>query len=266
MKAIILAAGRGSRLGNMSEESPKCRVDLDGVPMIERQIATYQGAGVTDITLVTGYKAEMLRFDGVKNAHNPDWADTNMVATLFCAEQAFGDDVIVSYGDIVYEKRVLQAIIDASADVSVIVDRQWRPYWEARFEDPLDDAESLRLDSDGNISEIGGVAGHIDEIEGQYIGLMRFNSAGVGLLRDIGTTLDRFARDWNDRRPVEKAYMTDLLMEMILRGHSLSAVPVDGGWLEIDTPDDYALAVELFAGRRVFPWFAPQNVADGRVG
>ena len=123
MKAIILAAGRGSRLGNMSEAAPKCRVDLGGVPMIERQIATYRDAGITDITLVTGYKAEMLQFAGVANAHNPAWSDTNMVGTLFCSEERFGDDVIVSYGDIVYEKRVLEAVIAASDDVSVVVDR-----------------------------------------------------------------------------------------------------------------------------------------------
>lgn len=261
MKAIILAAGRGSRLGNMSEESPKCRVDLGGVPMIARQIATYRGAGITDITLVTGYKAEMLQFDGVSNAHNPDWADTNMVSTLFCVDTAFGNDVIVSYGDIVYEKRVLDAVIAASGDVSVIIDRQWRPYWEARFEDPLDDAESLRLDAAGNITEIGGVADHIDDIEGQYIGLMRFTGAGVDLLREVGTTLDRFSRDWMTRRPVAKAYMTDLLMEMILRGHEVHSVPIDGGWLEIDTPEDYALAASLFEGERTFPWFSPTNVA-----
>lgn len=261
MRAIILAAGRGSRLGNMSEDSPKCRVDLAGVPMIERQIATYRSAGIADITLVTGYKAEMLRFDGVLNAHNPDWADTNMVATLFCAEQGFGDDVIVSYGDIVYEKRVIQALIAAPEDVSVVIDRQWRPYWEARFEDPLDDAESLRLDMTGNITEIGGTADRIEDIQGQYIGLMRFRGEGVDLLRDTGSSLDRFPREWMTRRPVTKAYMTDLLMEMILRGHTLSAVPVDGGWLEIDTPDDYDLAVSLFSGLRTFPWFAPENVA-----
>lgn len=262
MKAIILAAGRGSRLGNMSEESPKCRVDLGGVPMIERQIATYRSAGITDITLVTGYKAELLRFDGVANAHNPDWADTNMVETLFCASQSFGGDVIVSYGDIVYETRVLDAVIGASDPISVIVDRQWRPYWEARFENPLDDAESLRLDAAGDITEIGGTAGHIDEIEGQYIGLMRFQGTGVDLLRDVGTSLDRFPRDWMTRRPVAKAYMTDLLMEMILRGHKVHAVPIDGGWLEIDTPEDYSLASALFDGERVFPWFAPHGVAS----
>lgn len=262
MKAIILAAGRGSRLGNMSEEAPKCRVDLGGVPMIERQIATYRDAGITDITLVTGYRAEMLQFPGVANAHNPAWSDTNMVTTLFCAESFFGDDVIVSYGDIVYEKRVLEAVIAASDQVSVVVDRQWRPYWEARFEDPLDDAESLRLDPAQNITEIGGVADHLDDIEGQYIGLMRFKGAGVDLLREIGASLDRFPRDWMAKRPITKAYMTDLLMEMILRGHKVRSVPVDGGWLEIDTPDDYALAAALFSGERVFPWFSPVDVAS----
>ena len=101
----------------------------------------------------------------------------------------------------------------------------------------------------------------IEDIEGQYIGLMRFHGAGMDVLRKTGRTLGDIPRDWMDRRPVERAYMTDLLMEMILRGHRVSAAPVDGGWMEIDTPDDYALAAALFAGEGEFPWFAPQGVA-----
>lgn len=259
--AIILAAGRGSRLGDMTEDMPKCRVRLGGSPLIERQIATYRRVGIDDVTIVTGYRADMLRFDGIRNAHNPAWETTNMVATLFCAQEAFGDDFIVSYSDIVYEDRVLRALLDAPGDISVIVDRKWRPYWEIRFENPLDDAESLALDAEGCITDIGRRVSDIDLIQAQYIGLIRFRGEGVGVLRDIGTSLGKMRRDWMDRRPIENAYMTDLLMEMILRGHRVRAVPIDGGWLEIDTPLDHALGEALFSGERSMPWFSPAGVA-----
>ncbi|MBT5050989.1 MAG: phosphocholine cytidylyltransferase family protein [Rhodospirillaceae bacterium] len=261
MKAIILAAGRGSRLKEMTEKAPKCQVALGGIPMIERQIATFRQSGITDITLVTGYRGEMLRYDGVKNAINGEWETTNMVVTLFSAAQDFGDDLIVSYGDIVFEKRVLDALIAAPGEISVIVDRQWRPYWEARFEDPLSDAESLRLDEADCIVDIGQQVAAIDDIQGQYIGLMRFRGPGVETLRNVGNSLGKTQREWMNNRPLKQAYMTDLLMEMILCDHAVDAVPVDGGWLEIDTQNDYALAESLFSSRRSFPWFSPEGVA-----
>lgn len=261
MKAIILAAGRGSRLKEMTDSAPKCQVPLGGIPMIERQIAAFRQAGISDITLVTGYRGEMLRYEGVRNATNGAWESTNMVVTLFSAEPEFGDDVIVSYGDIVYETRVLDALIAAPGDISVIVDRQWRPYWEARFDDPLSDAESLRLDEAGRIVDIGQPVSTIGDIQGQYIGLMRFHGAGVETLRDVGGSLGKLKRDWMAKRSLEQAYMTDLIMEIILRGQPVDAVPVDGGWLEIDTQDDYALAQALFSKDRSFPWFSPEDVA-----
>ena len=245
MRAIILAAGRGSRLG---ADRPKGLVDLAGTPIIDRQIAVMRGAGIKDIVIVTGYRAELLARRGITTRHNAAWESTNMVESLFCAEDAFGDDVIVAYADIVYEPRVIAALVVSPHEVSVIVDRAWHPYWAARFDDPLADAESLRLDAAGRILDIGNKVARIDEIQAQYIGLTRFRGQGVAALRVARAAWDTTRRPWMERRPVAKAYMTDLLMELILRGISVYAVPVDGGWLEIDTPHDLELATALFAG------------------
>ena len=257
MKAILLAAGRGSRLGRYTEAQPKCLTELGGRSLIERQIETLRGAGIDDIVLATGYRAEMLQFDGIGSAHNPDWASTNMVETLFCAEQEFTDDVIVSYADIVYEPRVIQALVDATHDVSVVVDRQWRVYWEHRFDDPLSDAESMKIDDAGLITELGQPVEDIDLVDAQYIGLMRFRGTGVDALRETRRTLGTTMRPWMDKRPLQQAYMTDFLTEMILTGISVHAIDIDGGWLEIDTESDFESAASMWNDGSINRFFDP---------
>ncbi len=257
MRAIILAAGRGDRLRPYTEDRPKCLTRLGGMTLIDRQLATLRGAGVADIVVVTGYRREMLDLPGTREAHNPLWAETNMVESLFRAEAEFGDDVIVSYGDIVYEPRVLEALLASPHAVAVAVDRNWRAYWECRFDDPLSDAESLRMDADGRITDIGNAVTDMDEIEAQYIGLMRFRGDGVRALKETRENIGSIRRPWMARRSVARACMTDLLMEMILRGTQVYAVPIEGGWLEIDTIADYRRTEAMIADRTITRFFDP---------
>ena len=261
MKAILLAAGRGERLRPYTDDRPKCLVALGGQTLLARQIATLRAAGVDDIVVVSGYRGDMLALAGVRRVHNARWATTNMVESLFCAESHFGDDMIVAYTDIAYEPRVLTALLASPHEVSVVVDRNWRAYWEMRFADPLEDAESLRLDAAGRITEIGNAVADIDEIEAQYIGLMRFRGDGVAALGECRSRLGEVRRPWMAKRPVEKAYMTDLLMEMILGGVALQAVPVAGGWLEIDSVEDLRRAEKMIADGTLAWFFDPAPVA-----
>lgn len=257
VNAIILAAGSGSRLRPYTDDRPKSLVELAGETLIDRQLRVLASQGVTDVTVVTGYHAEMLAGRGSRTVVNPLWETTNMVETLFCAEAHLGEDTIIAYADIIYEPSVLQALLASPHPVSVIVDRQWRRYWEARCDDPLSDAESLRLDGEGRIIDIGEKVSRIEEIEAQYIGLMRYRGEGVRLLRETRAALGGIHRPWMDRRPLEKAYMTDLLMEMILRGHPPHAVPIDNRWLEIDTVSDYESALAMIADGSIGKFYNP---------
>ncbi len=225
--------------------------------LIGRQIQTLRNAGISDIVIATGYLGEMLALPETRQIDNPEWATTNMVESLFRAESVFGDDVIVCYGDIVYEPRVLAALLESPHEISVMIDRNWRALWELRFDDPLSDAESLRLDADGGILEIGNTVSDISEIEAQYMGLMRFRGDGVRSLRDAKRDLGQARRPWMDKRPLKQAYMTDLLMELILRGGDVRGVPTDGGWVEIDTVEDYETINRLIATDAIQPYYDP---------
>ena len=257
MKAIILAAGRGSRLHPYTENHPKCLTVLGDKTLIDWQVRTLSSCGVSDIIIVTGYMNEMLKITGTNQIYNPKWETTNMVESLFCAENNFGNDVLVSYGDIIYERQVLESLLKSSADISVALNSQWYKLWKIRFNDPLSDAETLKLGPDNQIMEIGNVPSSIHEIESQYMGMMRFRGAGIQAIKTARQRMFADHRPWKEKRPAAKAYMTDLLTELIDSGQKVHGVENSGGWLEIDTVDDYKKISALFETGNIKEFFDP---------
>jgi choline kinase len=245
MKAIVLTAGTGTRLRPYTDDRPKCLVELGGKTLLDRQIAAFRSRDITDVTIVAGYHAERFSGHGYAMIINPRYDSTNMVETLFCARHLMtGDaDLIVSYGDIVYEPAVLDALVESAAPVSVVVDRKWRAYWERRFADPLADAETLRLDFDGYILELGKRPGSLEEIEAQYIGLIKFNRSHVPALLRTYENMDR--ERLYDGRSFETMFMTSFLQFLIDSAWRVKAVPVNGGWLELDTVGDLNLYEDM---------------------
>jgi choline kinase len=237
-RAIILAAGRGGRMGSVTASIPKCMVDLVGKSLLGRQMDTLREAGIDDITVVGGYRADALRADGARIVINPKHSTTNMVGSLFSAERLMvsGRDMIVSYGDIVYERRVLQALLDTAGDVSVCVDRGWLKLWQTRMAEPLRDAETLRLVGGDRIVEIGMKPSSMADIEGQYIGLIKVSGAFVSTFRDAWHELRSCEVGGCDA--VDGMYMTSFLQHLINQGHHVRAALFEGGWLEVDTAAD----------------------------
>ena len=236
LKAIILAAGEGTRLRPYTLDRPKCLVEVDGLSLLDRQLAVLSTETIDPIVVIGGYRIEMLERPGIELRMNARYAETNMVWTLFCAEDDLEGELLLCYGDIVYSREVLQTVLNSAADIAVTIDLDWEAYWRARNEDPLDDAETLKLAADGRILEIGQKPKSLAEIEGQYMGLMKFSTKGTQLLKKTFHEA-RSAGVLRGKSP-EKAYMTDLLQAMIDLDIRLDAVPVHGGWVEVDTVDD----------------------------
>lgn len=240
-KAILLVAGEGTRLRPHTLDRPKCLVEIDGSSLLDRQIAILKSEGINTIILVGGYKAEMLKNKGSKLVVNPQYASTNMLWTLFCAENELEGTLIISYGDIVYSKNILQSLLASSAEIAVAIDKDWEIYWRLRNENPLEDAESLKLSTNGQITEIGKRPGSTDEIEGQYMGLLKLTGHGVSIFKKVFH--DAIKQGEIVGKPVENAYMTDFLQHIIEQNYLVQSVPVVGDWVEIDTIDDLELEV-----------------------
>ena len=236
IKVIILAAGEGTRLRPYTLDKPKCMVEIDGKSLIDRQISVLEKAGIDEIVLVGGYKIEMLKGKGSRIKENSNYSKTNMVWTLFCAEDELQDDVIISYGDIVYSKKILEKLIDSKKDIAVIIDKNWEYYWKSRSDNPLDDLETLKLDHDKRITEIGKQPSSLQEIQGQYIGLIKLSKKGIEQMKDIFYQAKK-SNNLLGKSP-KNAYLTDLLQLLIESGVEVSSIPVDSEWVEIDTIED----------------------------
>lgn len=237
MRAIILAAGRGSRMDRLTDAAPKCFSRLAGRRLIDWQIASLRAAGIDDIAVVTGYQAQCFDYP-LRYFHNPRWAQTNMVASLACAaEWLRRGPCLVSYSDIVYSTDPVTRLRDCDGALAISYDPNWQRQWQARFDDPLSDAESFELDQQGRLRSIGARVSRIEQIQGQYMGLLKFTPAGWGSVTDLLGSLEQPQVDALD--------MTALLARLLARGVSIAALPISSDWFEVDTAADLALCRSL---------------------
>lgn len=244
-RAIILAAGRGSRLGGLTDDRPKGLVELNGRTLLDWQCGSLRAAGISDVRAVVGYRPEEIEASGLPTKRNPNWSSTHMVATLLCAEAWIDRPVIVCYSDILYGAEAVRRLTESGRDLAVTYDADWLRLWKARFDDPLADAESFRIDDEGRIREIGGRVADLSEIRGQYMGLIRLTPVSLGWIREM-VGAEPGLRDRLD--------MTGLLGRLIGAGRPVHGVRTEGNWCEIDSPGDLELAKSMMAdGRLLIP-------------
>ena len=253
MKALILAAGRGSRMEALTDAQPKGLTELGERPLVAWQCRALTGAGLGPVGIVTGYRAEALQPFADHSFHNPDWTHTNMVASLACAgEWLAADTVIVSYSDIFYSSTTVRRLADCKdADIAISYDPHWLELWSARFGAAsggvLGDAESFSADANGNLLDIGRTVQNLDEVQGQYMGLLRITPAGWAQIETVRANLAPEARDRLD--------MTTLLLHLLGQDMRIRVVPNDAVWGEIDNPTDLALYTRwLEDGRLDLEW------------
>jgi choline kinase len=238
-RGLLLAAGRGRRMGGLTDEKPKCFAPLHGRRLFDWQLQALQTAGIEPVALVRGYRADAFT-EPLRYFDNPGWATSNMVRTLLSADEWLSADAcIVSYSDIVYTAETVTALAAKEGDVVVAYDPQWLSLWSKRFANPLLDAESFRLDGAGRLQTIGERCATTAEIQGQYMGLLKITPQGwgkiVSLLQGLGDDV------------VDRLDMTGLLRRGIAAGWQVEVSMVVGPWGEVDEPGDLALYERLFS-------------------
>jgi choline kinase len=245
MKVIILAAGMGTRLGKYTENLPKCMLNFLGKSLIERQVETLRSCGLHDIIVVTGYQNEKIKINGVKYYQNEKYAETNMVESLFSAEEELSGEILIAYADILYEKRIINQIIKSPVDVGVTVDDDYWDYWQARLDDPISDIESLVINGGGNIIELG-KACDLDLAQVRYVGLIKLSDRGTETLKQVyhrnKELYYNINEPWLGSKSFKFGYMTSILQAIINSGYEVRPIVIRRGWMEFDTVDDYEKA------------------------
>ncbi len=242
MKAIILAAGRGSRMGGLTDTRPKCLTHFNGKPLIDWQIGAIREAGIDKIAIVRGYLGAFLLRYNVSFFENIRWHQTNMVASLMCAQSWLQEDTcIVSYSDIIYPSDIVNQLIKEHGDVVITYDKNWLQLWKARFDNILSDAETFQIDKNGVLLEIGNRASNTNKIQGQYMGLLKFSPKGWHETAELLSSLSSDEQDQID--------MTSLLSKLIQSGYKIKTVPVESGWGEIDNEADLKLYTSIIKSK-----------------
>lgn len=253
VRAVILAAGFDERLMPLVTDRPKAMLEVKGKSILERQVEALQQTGVRHVAVVRGYKKEQVTLPNVKFYDNDAFEESGEIESLLRAGAELSGAVVVMYGDILFDRGILERLLRSGDDITIVCDRSWPETRVGRessgadlvIESPtprrhhrfLEDEQVVRVSEIGMTLDPG-------RASAEFIGMAKLSARGCQILGEVYREL----RDLGDGAPVHesptlrKAKLTDLLQEVIRRGHTVTSVGVYQGWLEVDTFDDYKRA------------------------
>jgi phosphoenolpyruvate phosphomutase len=248
VKSIIIAAGLGSRLKGYTEALPKCMLMFGDKTLLERQLEVYEGCGIKDISVVRGFKKEKINYEGLNYYDNTDYHNNNILNSLFYAEEVINGNVIISYSDILFDTNVVSRLLESNADISIVVDIDWRGYYVDRKDHPIEEAEKVIFDANNEVLKIGKVITSKQDVYGEFIGMLKLSPRGAEIFKLHFNRAKKIFWDkpFQRSQTFQKAYITDLIQDMVDMGVSIHCVIIERGWKEIDTVEDYEKAIIEF--------------------
>jgi len=240
MKVIILAAGMGSRLRPLTNDKPKCMIKLFNETLIERQIKIFHSCNINDITIVTGYRNEMIDIPDVNYVKNENYETTNMNESLFCALEPSNSPVLVTYSDIVFEQKIIQQMLEITDGIRLAVNLNWKKYYQNRKNHPLSEAENVLVENERILQIRKNISKSLQNQQiGEFLGIMMLSSDHVKILLERYSYLKKnHIGAFHNSSSLSNAYITDMLQEIINCGINVNPVFTEGRWFEIDTPED----------------------------
>jgi L-glutamine-phosphate cytidylyltransferase len=239
MKAIILAAGQGTRIRSVHGEHPKCLIEVDNSTILDHQLEALSMAGIDDVAIVVGYeKEQIVAHAGSRTPNaapkihfieNPAFAITNNIYSLWLGlDWLQGDSFIVLNADVIFDPEILQSAVRPYAPISMIVDPLWR-----------DETMKVIIEGDRVIRMSKRISR--EEFSGTYVGITVFSKV----------IADRFFRTMGDLISAGRVneFFNIAVQQLANEGVQIGFTCTDGGaWAEIDDPLDLS-----FAQQHVFP-------------
>lgn len=248
MKAIIIAAGIGSRMKTLTSDRPKCMLEFDGKTLLQYQMDTLRRCGIDRIAVIKGYRKEKIDYHDLIYYVNDNYKNNNILHSLFYAKEEMSDEFIAIYSDIIYDKQVVGQLLNSKEDISIVVDVDWRAYYKDRADHSIDEAENVIFDSNNMLLKIGKRLSDKNEVHGEFIGMMRCTTKGAKIFREHFHNLKNLypGRPFQKASVFEQAYLTDMLQDLVDSSISVNCVVIKGGWKEIDTIQDYERLIKRF--------------------
>lgn len=247
MKSIIIAAGHGGRLGKFAQTKPKGLLDINGMTILERQISLFRKYGINDNIIITG-PIEDFGIKDVTYINDKDFAEHDVLGSLMAARNEIKGDVITSYSDILFEESILKQLVEFKGNIGIPLDLDWKKSYEGRSQHPKSEADNVLLRKNQILKiqkEI--LEKQEDEIIAEFLGPIRFSANGAKIFVDVFEKLEKTHQGSFHKSPsLKKAYLTDLLQELIDLKIDVTPIFINGKWCEVDTPQDLERARKLF--------------------
>ena len=244
MRAIIIGAGRGSRLMPTTADTPKCFAEVRAKRILDWAVDAFRENGIDEIAFIGGYRIEQVRQDYPKFIfrHNVDWQNNNILASLFYAEDLMDEPFICCYSDILFSPDIIHGLMQNDDDIALSVDTQWLKRYADRTDHPPDDAEKVTV-RNGVVTRVDRAIPESDA-HGEYTGVARFSVEGARRLREhFQHCAERYAdQPFREAKSFPKAYLIHLFQDLIETGQRMVHVDSPGGYIEIDTQQDFEYA------------------------
>ena len=250
MKAILLAAGEGSRMGKLTQNIPKPLVKVNGKSIIERQLSILKQNKILDVIIITGPHNEKFNFEKIRYIRDENFLEHDQLGSLMSAKKEIDGDVIILFADIIFEEIILSKILESKSDISIAVDMNWARTYTSKPDGSFDKADKVRFEQE-NVSRIFKTMTEADkkfEI-GEFIGLIKLSKNGSKQLVECYEKIQNVHKGkFHDAISLEKAKLVDILQELIENKIRIDAIPITGEWCEIDTEEDLEIAKKKFVG------------------
>jgi len=214
---------------------------LQGRTLLDRCLESLERAGISreDSGIVTGYRSDMFDVPEVTYFHNEIWEQTNMFWSLTMAEDWLKKEACLAcYSDIVFSPNAVRTLAESTAPLAITSYSGYWELWEKRMGNPLEDLETFRADPSGRLLEIGKKPKTPADIQGQFMGLLRFTPESWGWVeKTIQEPLSK---------PLNKLDMTMLLQELLQRNYPIQTISTDDLWLECDSEQDIMVYEKYF--------------------
>jgi len=244
MRVIVIGAGRGRRLMPTTANAPKCYAEVAGKRLLDWAIEAFAAHGLDRVCFVGGYQIEKVRSDypHFEFRHNADWENNNILASLFCAADLMDEGFICCYSDVLFTPDIIAKLAASKDDMAVGVDTAWLDRYEHRSDHPPDDAEKVSV-ANRRVTRIHRQM-PANEVYGEYIGVAKFSATGAAKLREHyqHRLAEHAGRPWREASSFEKAYKILLFQDMIEQGERFAHVDTPGGYIEVDTQQDFEYA------------------------
>ena len=260
MKAIIVAAGTGSRLGELAKDAPKSLLDVNGQSILERQISVLKKLGISDITVIIGPHTGKFTFKNISFIQDKNYLEHDILSSLMLARSIMYDDVIVSYGDVIFDEHVLQPLINFKGSIGLCIDLNWEKNYDGRKLELKQEATTVQIKNnmctkivDGRELAKSKIKGNLKYSNyerqklGEFVGLMRLSKHGSTIfIKRYEELINSHIGSFHDAPSISQAYFTDMLQELIDNDIEILPIPVQGKWCEIDTIEDLKRAGDMF--------------------